>query len=105
MALESLSDCPGSPVVTASPSSVGRCGSGAGSQGATIPHSLWPKHQNIKQKQYCKKFNKDFKNSLYQDRSLKRRESVSSTSQMPGSVLDTFNNCNKTGTVIVAFYR
>ena len=22
---------------------------------------MWPKNQNIKQKQYCKKFNKDFK--------------------------------------------
>ena len=27
------------------------------SQGAKIPHALWPKNQNIKQKQYCRKFN------------------------------------------------
>ena len=26
-----------------------------------IPHILWPKNQNIKQKQYCNKFNKTFK--------------------------------------------
>ena len=26
-----------------------------------IPHALWPKKQNIKQKQYCSKFNEDFK--------------------------------------------
>ena len=26
-----------------------------------IPHALWLKNQNIKQKQYCNKFNKDFK--------------------------------------------
>ena len=27
-------------------------------QGAKIPHALRPKNQNIKQKQYCNKFNK-----------------------------------------------
>ena len=27
-------------------------------QGAKIPHASWPKNQNIKQKQYCNKFNK-----------------------------------------------
>ena len=27
-----------------------------------IPHTLQPKNQNIKQKQNCNKFNKDFKN-------------------------------------------
>jgi len=35
---------------------------GAGSVpgwGAKIPHASWPNKQNIKQKQYCKKFNKD----------------------------------------------
>ena len=31
-------------------------------QGAKIPHVSWPKKQNIKQKQYCNKFNKVFKN-------------------------------------------
>ena len=29
--------------------------------GAKIPHALWPENQNMKQKQYCSKFNKDFK--------------------------------------------
>ena len=29
---------------------------------AKIPHPSWPKNQNMKQKQYCNKFNKDFKN-------------------------------------------
>ena len=28
--------------------------------GAKILHISWPKHQNLKQKQYCIKFNKDF---------------------------------------------
>ena len=27
---------------------------------AKIPHVMWPKSQNIKQKQYCNKFGKDF---------------------------------------------
>jgi len=27
-----------------------------------IPHALRPKEQNIKQKEYCNRFNKDFKN-------------------------------------------
>ena len=31
-------------------------------QGAKIPHAWWPKNQNIKEKQYCNKFNKDLKN-------------------------------------------
>ena len=29
--------------------------------GARIPHASWPKSQNIKQKQYCNKLNRDFK--------------------------------------------
>ena len=47
-------------MVKTSPSNAG----GAGlipSRGAEIPHALWPKNQNIKQKQYCYKFNKAFK--------------------------------------------
>jgi len=39
---------------------------------AKIPHGLWPKNQNIKQKQYCNKFNKDFKNGPRQKRNLKK---------------------------------
>ena len=31
-------------------------------QGVKIPHASRPKNQNIKQKQYCNRFNKDFKN-------------------------------------------
>ena len=34
-------------------------------QGARIPHSSGPKHQNIKQKQYCNTFNKDFKKMVH----------------------------------------
>ena len=54
-------DFPGRPVVKTSPSNAGAVGSIPG-QRAKIPHALWPKNQkNMKQKQYCNKFNKDFK--------------------------------------------
>ena len=35
-------------------------------QGTRIPRALQPKIQNIKQKQYCNKFNEDFKNGPHQ---------------------------------------
>ena len=43
-----------------SPSNAGNAGSIPG-WGARIPHASGRKKQNIKQKQYCKKFDKDFK--------------------------------------------
>ena len=56
----------GGPAVKTSPSNAGVAGSIPG-QGAKIPHALRPKNQNIKKKkQYCNKFNKDFKNGPYQ---------------------------------------
>ena len=45
-------------------------------QGVKIPHALGPKNQNIKQKQYCNKFNKDFLNGPHQ-KNLKKIEYVS----------------------------
>ena len=65
-------DFPGSPVVKTSPSNAGGAGPIPG-RGAKIPHALGPKNQNIKQKQYCNKFNKDFKNGPHQKRSLKNK--------------------------------
>ena len=47
-------DLPGSPVVKTSPSNAGGAGLIPG-QGAKITHASWPRNQNIKQKQYCKK--------------------------------------------------
>ena len=55
-----MGDFPGSPVVKTSPSNAGGMGLIPG-QGAKIPHASCPKNQNIKQKQYCNKFNTDFK--------------------------------------------
>ena len=58
-------DFSGGPVVKTSPSNAGGAGSTPG-RGAKIPHAFQPKNQNIKQKQYCNKFNKDFKNGPHQ---------------------------------------
>ena len=40
---------------------------------AKIPYASWPKDQTIKQKQYCNKFNKDFKNGPHQEKNLKKK--------------------------------
>ena len=56
-----IRDFPGGPVVKTPHFNSGGEGSIPG-QGAKIPHASWPKKQSIKQKKYCKKFNKDFKN-------------------------------------------
>ena len=53
-------------------SSAGGTGSILG-QGAIIPHALQPKCQNIKQRQYCNKFNEDFKNGPHQKNLLKNK--------------------------------
>ena len=56
----SCRDYPGSPVVKTLPSNTGCVGSIPG-QGAKILHVLWLKNENMKQKQYCIKFNKGSK--------------------------------------------
>ena len=66
-------DFPGSPVVTTLPFNAGGAGSIPG-QGAKIPHASGPKTQNIKQKQYCNQFNKDFKNGPHQKIFKKKRD-------------------------------
>ena len=48
-------------MVKTSPSNAEGEGSVLG-QEAKIPHASWPKDQNIQQKQYYNKSNKDFKN-------------------------------------------
>ena len=44
-----------------------------------MPHAMWPKNQNVKQKQYCNKFNKDFKkwSTLKKKHTHKKRTSIS----------------------------
>ena len=56
-------DFPSSPVVKTLPSNAGGVGTIPG-QGAEIPRALSSENQNIKQKRYCNKFNKDFFNIL-----------------------------------------
>ena len=67
-------DFPGDPVVNISPSNAEGVGSIPG-QGAQSPLAQWLKNQNIKQKQYCNKFNKDFENCPHQK---KKKNSISS---------------------------
>ena len=48
---------------------------------AKIPYALWPENQDIKQqKQYCNKFNKDFKNGAH----LKKKK------KLPGAARNRF---------------
>ena len=56
-----VGDSPGGPVVKIPPSNARGSGSIPGGI-SKIPHALGPENQNMKQKQYCNKFNKDFKN-------------------------------------------
>ena len=53
-------DFPGDPVVKTSLSNAEGVGS-VPCWGTKMPCDLWPKYQNIRQKQYCNRFNKDFK--------------------------------------------
>ena len=41
-------------------------------RGAEVPHASRPENQNIKQKQYCNKFNKDFENGPHQKKKKKK---------------------------------
>ena len=61
---------PNSPVVEAPPCTAAGANSIPG-QGVKIPHALWPKSQNMKEKQYCNKFNKDFFNGPNQKKKKK----------------------------------
>ena len=54
------------------PSNEGSEGSIPG-QGAKILHAQWPKKQNMKQKKYCNKFNKDFEIGQHQKKILKKK--------------------------------
>ena len=58
-------DFPCGPVVETLPSNVGSAGL-IPDWGAKILYASWPKNQNIKQKQYCNKFNKNFKDDPHQ---------------------------------------
>ena len=59
-------------MVKTSPSNAGGAGSIPGLGAKIPPHASWPKNQNIKQTQYCNKFNKDFKNGPHQKKKKKK---------------------------------
>ena len=66
---------PNSPVVEAPPCTAAGANSIPG-QGVKIPHALWPKSQNMKEKQYCNKFNKDFFNGPNQKKKKEKNIGV-----------------------------
>ena len=53
-------DLPGGPVVKTLPSNAGSVGL-IPDKGVKIINASWPQKTKIKEKQYCNKFNKDFK--------------------------------------------
>ena len=69
-------DFPDSPVIKTSPFNAEDMGS-IPDRGTKIPHALRPKNQNIRQKQYCNKFNEDFKNSSHQKKNLRKKKKQS----------------------------
>ena len=54
------------------PSNTGGAGSIPG-RGTKISHASQPKNQNIKQKQYCNKFNKDFLKTVHIQKIFKKK--------------------------------
>ena len=67
-------DLPGSSVVKTLPPSARGVGLTLG-QGPKITHAFQSKKQNIKQKQYCNKFNKAFKNETH-TKVLKKQDAL-----------------------------
>ena len=65
-------------MVKMSPSNLGVAGL-IPDQGIKIPRASWPKSQNIKQKQYYNKVNKDFLNGPHLKNLFKKRESLFSS--------------------------
>ena len=92
-------DFPGHPVVETSPSNAGGSGliSGRGAKIAQTSHPKKTKHKkkpktHKKQKQYCNKFNKDFKNGPHKKKTLKKRKETA-TNNLPTNNFST--PCNK----------
>ena len=72
-----LRNSPGGSVVETSASGAGGSDLIPG-QRAKIPQALRPKKKNIKQKQYCNRFNKDFKNGPHQKKKKKAFDNLKS---------------------------
>ena len=74
-------------MVNTLPSNAGSDGSIPGG-GPKIPHASGPKNQNIKEKQYCNKFNTDFKNGPNQKKKKSTRSIFCSVEVTLGGLLD-----------------
>ena len=61
-------------------------------QGAEIPHALGQKPQNIKHKQYCNSFNKDFKNDPHKQRKGLKSSGVA---EAPGACEEREKTCSE----------
>ena len=66
-------DFPEGPVVKTSPSNAKGEGSVPDWEAKTL-HASSPKNQSVKQKQYCNKFSKDFKNGPHPKKFLKKKK-------------------------------
>ena len=73
-------------MVKTSPSTTGDVGSIPGWEPRSHMH-CGQKKQNIKQKQYCNKFNKDFKNCPHQKMKIKNKPTKNPLSNPDGRVL------------------
>ena len=82
--LELYGDFPGGPMVKTLPFSARGTGLIPG-LGAKIAHTSQPENRNIKQKQYCNRFNEDFENGPHQKGNLKKMD----TTPTSGAVLRT----------------
>ena len=82
-------------MVKTSPSNAGGAGSIPG-WGAKILHASGSKNQNIKQKQHCNKFNKDFKNGPHQKILNKKRKRKEMTALNPAAILLNFSSVSDT---------
>ena len=58
-------------------------------QGAKIPHALRPKNQDLKQKQYCSKFNKTLKMVQMKNIFIKR-DSENSRAEIYSPIYDSY---------------
>ena len=71
-------EVPGYPVINTSLSSAGGLSSIPG-WGTKIPHTSWPKKQNIKQRQYCNKLKNDLKKKKEKKSKEKTKKKASSS--------------------------
>ena len=81
-------------MVNPSPSNAGGAGSFPGWYASP------PKNQNIKEKQYCNKFNKDFKNGPHQKKFFKKEKKGNQTLRVHPDLLRQNLHCNKIPGVI-----